>query len=460
MSPGDTYHVPVASIENRGDSWRVVWRLNGRKQYTTWDDLDHAEQAKAIAEAHRHQLTDEQVYRAILGEPEPEPTAFMPTLREWCGTWLQSKTRITSATRAGYQRQLESRIFPVLGGMPVDAIKPSDIGNLVNALRADGLTNSTLTRYYAVLHAALAAAVADGLRTTNPCTRSDFVRDQVEDTDTGEVTRVYLTPAEYQLLRAAMTPFYQPLLDTMVGTGVRWSEATALQVGDLLPLSRQHGPRLRVARAWKRNGATGSFYLGTTKGRQTRNLRIDDDLHAAIAHDSIGQAPGDSLYQSAQGAPLLYSNFYHRHWKRAVIKANICHRHPPASRAAPAKRPGRCGDFGGVGRSGKPCGRPTGFGLDRCTWHSGPAPDAMSSCDCPDVLHVQPTPHDLRHTHAAWLFTDPDVGVLAISRRLGHASLKTTSEIYGGLTPAAEEATVAAIAAAMGRGAAASQSSA
>ncbi|MFI5844339.1 hypothetical protein ACIA8K_32050 [Catenuloplanes sp. NPDC051500] len=39
---------------------------------------------------------------------------------------------------------------------------------------------------------------------------------------------------------------------------------------------------------------------------------------------------------------------------------------------------------------------------------------------------------------------------LAVSRRLGHASLQTTSEIYGGLMPSVEEAAVSAITVAMG----------
>ncbi|MEK8108697.1 tyrosine-type recombinase/integrase [Micromonospora sp. M12] len=61
------------------------------------------------------------------------------------------------------------------------------------------------------------------------------------------------------------------------------------------------------------------------------------------------------------------------------------------------------------------------------------------------MLRRRPTPHDLRHTHAAWLFSDRRMTPLAISRRLGHAQLSTTSEIYGDLMPEAEEAAVDAL---------------
>src|SRR5690606_39678910 len=46
--------------------------------------------------------------------------------------------------------------------------------------------------------------------------------------------------------------------------------------------------------------------------------------------------------------------------------------------------------------------------------------------------------HDLRHTHAAWLIS-AGVPLTAIQRRLGHASLAVTSDLYGHLMPAVDE---------------------
>ena len=42
--------------------------------------------------------------------------------------------------------------------------------------------------------------------------------------------------------------------------------------------------------------------------------------------------------------------------------------------------------------------------------------------------------HDLRHTHASLLLLDGE-SMLAVSRRLGHASIQTTINLYGHLLP-------------------------
>lgn len=444
----------MASIETRGESLRVVWRYSGIKQYVSCGSIDVAEEAKAIAEARRHRITSTEMLALLLGEdPNADHESPAPALRAWCSRWLPAKTRITEGTRERYGRQLESRILPVLGDIPVDRITPTDIGRLINTLRAEGLSNSTLTRYYAVLHGALEGAVAEGLRQTNPCSRSDFVRDQVADDDTGEEHRVYLTPDEYALLIRHVANDGKALVEVLFGTGARWSEATAVQVRDIVEPTRTKGGRLWIRRAWK-IGKGGRWYLGSTKGRQKRSIELDEDLHRMLCELVAGRADDELLFTAPEGGRVMHTNFVGRRWSPAVVKASRCAVHPPADQAQPlAQAAGVCGDHGGRRSNGKRCDARLVQGLDRCVSHCGPLADATSDCDCKDVLHVRPTPHDARHTHAAWLFADPQVPVLAISRRLGHANLATTSEIYGGLAPSAEEAAVSAIAAAMGRGA-------
>jgi integrase len=446
----------MASIETRGSSYRVVWRNNGVKLFLTCATLDLAREAADLIAARRHRITKPELSAILLGE-DPNATSVpdAPLLRDWTSRWLPAKTRITPGTRVRYESQLQTRILPVLGDIPVDRITPTDIGRLINSLRAEGLSNSTLTRYYAVLHGALAGAVAEKLREDNPCSRSDFVRDQVADDDTGEESRVYLTSAEYGILLPRFAEDARPLVETLAGTGARWSEATALQVCDIVGPTRSKRPRLWIRRAWKL-GEGGRWYLGSTKGRQKRSIEVDDDLHRTLCLMAVGKAEDALLFTAPQGGRLSHSNFAWRRWNPAVVRAARCDQHPPASQAEPLAEPtGTCGDHGGRrGRTGKPCGAKLADGLNRCRSHLGPLAGAVSTCDCPGVLHVRPTPHDLRHTHAAWLFADPDVAPLAISRRLGHANLATTSEIYGGLDPSAEGAAVSAIAAATAPGAA------
>ena len=63
----------------------------------------------------------------------------------------------------------------------------------------------------------------------------------------------------------------------------------------------------------------------------------------------------------------------------------------------------------------------------------------------PAVQHLEPRPriHDLRHSHAAWLLAD-GIPIHVVQARLGHESITTTVDTYGGLLPDAQVAAAAA----------------
>lgn len=60
-----------------------------------------------------------------------------------------------------------------------------------------------------------------------------------------------------------------------------------------------------------------------------------------------------------------------------------------------------------------------------------------------------PRPHDLRHTHASMLIL-AGVPLTVVQRRLGHASIAITSDVYGHISPAAERLAAAAMDLALG----------
>lgn len=426
-----------ATVEPRAGNWRTYWRLGGRrhgaKQSTTWPTEDHAQRAARIAEAHNLNITRDKVYAAILGEDAVAPASTAPTVTEWFDTWLPSKTRITPGVRAGYRSQLDRRILPALGDHHLDELTGVHIGNWINSLRDQGLKNTTITRYYSLLHAGLEAAVAATVIDRNPCKETDFVRDQVDDDDTGDDEPVYLTGAEYALLRAAFRPTDRDVVDVLAFTGARWSEATALTVDDI---NADMG-EVHIRRAWKFGGG-GRRYLGPTKGRNRRTQTMPGHL-ADITRRLIKNQPKTAwLLRRPDGKALHYSNWYHRVWTPALIAAMRCPTHPPANRGARLDNGGQrgvCADHGGVRDDGQPCRARTLPGADRCHTHFGPPTDAVSTCDCPTRLRRRCTPHDLRHSHSAWLWSSGKVSPLAISRDLGHKQLSTTSNIYGGLMP-------------------------
>jgi integrase len=449
----------IGSIEQHGPSWRLVWRHEGRKVRTTWATEELAEEARALVTGHRGKITADRVYRDM-GVLDDEPSTA-PTFEDYAARWLRAKTGITPGTRAGYEAQLENRINPALakpgqpafGKRPMDRITGTDIGTLLNLLHdpeeedEPGLKNTTVTRYFTLINQIFEAAVRDKVIAENPAAGVKYKRDQVEHDDTGDDEQVRLTVAEYRILLAAFAPEDRPLVELLAATGARWSEATALSVGHIRPATdAKSKDKVRIWRAWKRDGK-GGWYLGTTKGRRRREPSVRASLITTLKPRMTNRPDDAFLFTAPGGGPIHYSNFLQRRWNPALARAMRCAEHPPPDRGEPRDEPGRrrCRDYGGTNDRGKPCGAVTAAGMTRCHDHMGPAPDAVSTCDCPGVLRRRPTPHDLRHTHAAWLFSDRRMTPLAISRRLGHAQLSTTSEIYGDLMPEAEEAAVDAL---------------
>lgn len=433
----------MASIEQRGSSWRVIWRRNGRKQYTSWPTLALAQEAKAIVEGHRGQIDPLRVY-GDMGVDVGDPDAG-PTYRAWVEQWLPSRTRLTPGTRHRYEQQLRDRLYPAFGDVPLERITPVMIGRWIQDMRAE-VGPKTITRYFSLLHTSLAAAVRHGHIPANPCDGTDFRRDAVAHDDaTGGHQPVYLTPREYELLRAQIPARWQPLTDCAVETGMRWSELTAIAAQHLVPAAGGASPRLRVERAWKRS--PDGAYLGTTKGRGRRVLPISTELYATLAGLVDGQPPDALVFRRDDGERLDYDPIYDQVWQPALVRARRCPDHPPAGEGEVLEGArGRCRDYGGRTWRGEPCGAQVMRDRTRCVLHYGPRGTAVSDCDCPGVLHKAPSWHDLRHTYAAWLFSDRRMTPLAVSRLLGHQQLATTSEIYGDLMPQAIDAAVDAVA--------------
>jgi integrase len=482
---GTGYPPPVASKRKRAGHWQVYWRLNrpGETdhrafQSTTWEDENDALEALRIADSHYNQWTAHQVEVEIFDEdpdngnnedganPQPKP----PTLTEWLEIWLEAKTRITPNTRVGYRRQFDLEILPALGHKHLDEIEGIDISRLINALRScdcqdgqrgtrcqrnksggHGLTDVTITRYYAALHACLEYAVTEKKITDNPARRTDFIRDVISYDDAGDDgdNHVYLTGAEYRILLAAAHPDARPLIEFLAGTGARFSEATAVAVASFDPLAGR--PAVRIHRAWKHDGK-GGWYLGATKGRNRRTVTIGWQVVDACIPLTAGR-PGDALlFQSPTGGRVDYHNFRRRRWEPAVLKAMRCALHPPSGRGrqvSPGDLAGPlCGDNGGDRSRGGRCGAKVTEGWDRCRAHVGPAGDAVSTCDCPTRLHSRPTLHDLRHSHVAWLIA-AGMQMAAISRRIGHKSTAITEAVYAGILPEVNEAMAEAVDAAL-----------
>jgi len=114
----------VASIhaqKNRaGNTYRVLWRQEGRQRSLTFENLPAAERFKALLEDHG----PDEALRIIELD---EIGRHVPTVTEWLHTHIDNLTGIQPATLARYRTYVARDVDPVFGSMPVSAVTETTI---------------------------------------------------------------------------------------------------------------------------------------------------------------------------------------------------------------------------------------------------------------------------------------------------------------------------------------------
>lgn len=427
--------ITVRPRSNGTTAYRVSWReggsRHGAQQSETFTRHKEAERFRAAVELAGQQWppgwTPGQGY---VPTPDPEPITPVPTptLTEFGEQYVRELTNVSPSTRHRYLQQirtLDRELAGLLGGpVQVAALREEHIRQWVNWRlgQPTGGSPKTISNYHGLLSPLLEHAMRRGLRADNPCrghrlpTRPQTYDDQQEVVFLTEAQFTLIAdcihpmpgrsedadgPARQRLRRTAEGPVGtlqdRRLVEVAVGTGLRWGELTALQVRDLaldvIPAT------LSVRRAWKRNPPPGSeyhrpgagaCYLGPPKTRRSRRTITVSPTVAAILRAQVqGKAPEEFVFTAPMGGPLQSAAWYERRWLRAV---RLARQHG---------------------------------------------------------LAVSPGFHSLRHSHACWLVS-AGVPLPVIQQRLGHESIKTTIDLYGGILPQAHAVADAAIDAALG----------
>jgi integrase len=357
----------VASIERRELSdgtvrYRVAYRVGGKQ---------HVDSVATADEAARHKLAVERlggdVARALLHAREGiDPTGDgVTTVADYALRYVNAIEGITDGTRRDYRRMVARRIDGTpLGETPIQLVTRATVTAWLDGL---GLAAKTRRNYHALLSAVLEDAARAGVRSGNPAKGVTFAR---------EVTRqgVFLTPGDVAVIAAALPAHYLPLFAVLVGTGLRWSEATALTVADVDLDSRV--PVVRVDKAWKRTGKGQSNEIGPPKsaaGLRTVGLspEVADQLRPLVD----GRPASALLFTAAQGGVIRHDKFHSRVWQPMLDRLNTA-----------------------------------------------------------GTMTKRPRIHDLRHTHASQLMAH-GVPLNVVQKRLGHEKITTTADTYGHLAP-------------------------
>jgi integrase len=378
----------VASIrvrprKNRPPTYCIRWRdpdQAGKEVSLTFDDRRQAEQFLKI-------LNDNKGHLAPTAAVWNAVQSKSPSIADTLETHIASIPSITSRGRADYRRDARIHINPHIGSIPVDAFTEAHAKQFLTVLGDTKISDKTIRNVHGLLSAAISTAIKAGHRTANPCIGIRLPRRDEHDS----TEMIFLTPGQWESIDTELPNYcdgyYRLLFRTLAWTGMRWGEAAALQVGDLSLAATP--PTVRISRALRRDEHSRP-YVGPTKTKRSKRtislrLPLADEMRAHVK----GKPPGSLVFESHTGTALHHSNIRNRAWV-------------PACTAAMAEKYGE------------------------------------------NALTEVPRIHDLRHSHASWLF-GAGLDLLAVQRRLGHESITTTADRYGHLLPEQQLAVSAAL---------------
>jgi len=362
----------MSSIQKRdAQTFRVMFRHLGKQRSLTFNSLAAAKKWQQLLEAVGY---EEAIARLEGDKPKT-------SLGEFLASHIENLTGVTNGTRASYKGYISTHMGE-LGKIPLASLDRTHVSKWINELAAKGLSGKTIRNVHGFLSGALNEAVRQKLLAENPCTAMRMPTTSHKSTE-----MTFLTHDEFAELFALIDPHYRPLVLTLVGTGMRFGEATALMVGDV---DLEHH-QLRVRQAWKKTGDS-SRELGAPKTKRSiRTIPLGSEVEAALSLVCAGKSHNEFVFTNKQGAPVNSSSFREGVWLPAVQEF--------------------AGDEVEI--------RPT-------QWNS------KKRIVIKQGNGKHPRIHDLRHTFASWAI-QANKPLTVIQRTLGHESITTTVDRYSHL---------------------------
>lgn len=367
---------PTLHVTTSGEKrWRVRYRDANRRQGSETFTLEA--EAKQFARWLDDYGVDEALRQLTSARDDIPATS---TVETWCLEHIENLSGVTTGTRRHYRGYVHNDLG-ALRTMAIDAVTPRTVRAWVRSLEAGGASGKTIKNKHGFLSSAMKSAVQAGLIPSNPCKGTRLPRTVIEP-------MVFLTRDEYARFLRCFQPYWQPLVQVLFGTGLRWGEATALRCGDVHPEALS----IDVSRAWKEGETVPE--LGATKTRRsTRTIAISPEIARLLETVIDRRSPDAFLFLNSRGTPVRGSTFHAHVWQPAVRLAN---------------------------------GEPVQTGRKRMA-RNYPAP-------LNPPLGKRPRIHDARHTCASWLLAR-SIPINVVQNHLGHESVTTTVDRYGHVMP-------------------------
>jgi integrase len=398
-------------------SWKVRYRTaSGRGTSETF----YGEQAEAAAAEFAGLLRTLGPTRAIAyldeqtaGGDRHGPALTVDDLFNRWFEWKSAKKRDGTYQRVRSKRTLDDyasqyrrKIEPRFGRTPANLVASSDVQRWTDDLGGE-IEPKTVLDY----HGLLRALYLWGLHPT----RALVIHDPCADTDLPKRKKKApkgLHPAEWMILHAAALQVDRDAADLLLfkaSTGWRWSECVAIPVAAIdhwVDDMDRSWTYVTMGRVLRRTGSTFELVDDAKSDAGSRRIRLVGPAEQMVL-DRIAGKPADQLvFTTKTGRRWVYSNFHDRIWTRPKPGGKTRDMAPKKPRILEVAKT---------------------LGLER-----------------PDV-----TPHWLRHTHAGMLILSGE-SLPAIQKRLGHASIQTTVDVYGRMIEDASDAGLDKVAAMLG----------
>jgi integrase len=289
----------------------VVYRAAGKQRKETCRTLAEARALKSAREA--DDVRGEFLARSKI------------TLRGYLSEWVENyhgngRHGFREGTRIEYRRILDAKAHKFFGErLRLVDVTPLHIGDFVrwlaDASKQGGrrYSDSSIANFLIPVRSALATAKRDGLIRHNPADGVALPRRQQIEED--EDTVRALSRAQLRRLIEVAPQHYKLLIETVAATGLRISEAIALQRRDLQ--LDELRPHIRVRRAIVRGRVEPpKSKHGRRKVRISRDLATKLDAHMADVLDLSDDA---WVFVSQIGGPLDADNL-----RKRLIKPLMC----------------------------------------------------------------------------------------------------------------------------------------
>ena len=428
-------------------------RVNGKpvKRYeATWieDGIRHTETFDTREAAH-DKLDD---VKTLLSKGQ-SPAKLRERGRETFGVvaadWLASRHDLKPRTRAEYTNLLADKtkarrtragastgdlsFASTFGHRPVNEIRRADVADWVGALAKAGKSVSTVRHHYFVVRQIFSQSVADGRIMLNP---TDHVKLPTERTLSGGTPGVvddpsqFLTAAQVGALVDATPWPCAVLVHLAAWSGLRAAELAGLQVGDIAwPVNPNGTVWLTVERTVIESG--GGLVYDTTKTRGSERRVPLTPVTADMLRDYLVGHPR----RDEPTAPLFYAMTL-TPVKPTGTRAAGDDGKPLTAAAKALRQATALADSSVDEASARLVLDWTGL-LRHQTFYKSvfrPAVLRANRLAGETVIPTEITVHSLRHTYAS-LCVAAGSGADKLSRRLGHAKITTTRDIYTHLFP-------------------------